>query len=182
MGYLLPQMDRDMTSQNYWRAVYARNFLQNDYWCVLGRTTTAWQDDENPPDSTVGTRVYEVLGYRKVQNKRLVVPNPTSGDITWRSLKMTAVDDDDMLKKTQGVYPRWALLTCTITTSELPTGKYFRQVGVYQDLTPVAAYEDYDYLLPAQVSDPGNLIYIENISQVWRLTNQIEEISFLFEF
>lgn len=181
MGWLLPTKDKDTTSQNYWRAVYARSFVQNDYWVALGRKDTAWQFPENPPDATVSTRMYEVLGYRKVQDKRIVVPDP-NGTITWRSLKLTAVDDSDMLQKTQGVYPRWALLTCTITTDELPTAEYFRQIGLYIDLTPLPAYDDYDYLTPARVSDPGTLIYIENIEQVYRLTNQIEEISFLLEF
>lgn len=182
MGWLLPQMDKDTTSQNYWRAVYARNFLQNDYWCALGRKDTAWGRPENPPDATVATPMVEVLGYRKVQKKRLVVPDQEHGSIIWRNLKLTKVEDKDMLKKTKGVYPRWALLTCTITTSELTTGGHFRQVGLYTDLVPMAAYDDYEYLTPAQVSDPGNLIYIENIEQIYRLSNQIEEISFLLEF
>lgn len=182
MAYLFPQKDKDSTTQNYWRAVYARNFLQNDFWVCLGRKDTDWGRPENPPDATVATPMVEVIGYRKVQKKRLVVPDPEHGAITWRHLKLTKVEDKDMLYKKKGVYARWALLTCTITTDELPTGGYFRQVGLYTDLVPVAAYDDYEYLTPNRVSDVGNLIYIENIEQIYRLSNQIEEISFLLEF
>jgi hypothetical protein len=182
MGWLLPQKDKDTTTQNYWRAVYARNFLQNDYWVGLGRKDTAWTYDDNPPDATVGTSPVEVLGYRQVQTKTLVVPDQENGSITWRSLNLTRVTDADMLQKTLGVYPRWAFLECTITTSELTTGENFRQVFLYTDLTPHPNWDTYEYLTPAQVSDPGNLIYIENIPAIYRLENQIEVISFLLEF
>lgn len=181
-GWLWPTMPKDTTSFNYIRAKYARDFAGGTYWFCLGRKDTDWQNDDNPPDSTVGTRVYEVLGYRKANYQTICVPDQVNGTITWRNLKLLPVASSNMFRKFNGQFPRWALIQTTITTSELPTGKYFRQIALYQDLVPKAQWDSYEYLTPSQVESPGNLIYVTNLSEVFRLTNQIEEISVLLEF
>lgn len=181
MGYLWSQMPKDTTTQNYVRADYADGYLNKTFWLGLGRSETDWTYDSNPPDATVGTNAVEVLGYKKISYQTLCVPDP-NGSLFWRSLRFKPVTSRNRLQKTNGVYPRWLYLRTTITTSELPTNKYFRQIFLYTDLVPKAAYTANEALLPSQVEDPGNLFYIENISKMYRLSNSIEEISFIFEF
>jgi len=147
----------------------------------LGRSETGWDDDDNPPDATVSTQPVEVLGYKKVTFQKLAVPD-LNGSLVWRNLKLREVEIADFAQKHNGMYPRWLYLRATITTTELPTSEYFRQVFIYTDLVPASGYSGFDELLPEQVEDPGNLFWIENIPQMWRLDNQIEDIAFLFEF
>ena len=146
--------------------------LTEAYWISFGRRCMYFALLPPPRSRTFPFKSIAVS--RSYSNFRSVL---SPGNLRFRS-----IDSADRLQKTLGVYPRWAFLRTTITTSELPTSEYFRQIFLYTDLVPTRKYSAYDYLTPSQVEDVGNLIWIENISQMYRLDNQIEEISLVFEF
>jgi len=148
------------------------------YYCI-GKSTP-WPDEENPPapDPNV-SQVDEIIGFKKVEMKHLVVPDEVNGTIRYRELMWRIVVPGAVF--TEGC--RWVFISTEISDSDLPLGSY-RQVGVYSGLQVDASVLPGKYnLLPEEVVSPGVLEIIDYKGEpVNRQIDQTEKLALIMEF
>ena len=144
-----------------------RKLLNTDsIWVGIGKTT-AWADENNPPAPDPSTtEISEVVGYKKVLDKYLVVEDPTNGTIDFGSTKYRPVNESDYFTEK----PHFLYLKFEIIGDELPLVTY-RQIGIVFDLVPDTGYEAYTVLTSDQVSDTGYLLTLDNRTPVTRYSD-----------
>ena len=126
------------------------------FWVGFGRTT-AWDDEETPPDVTFSEdAIEEPFLYVKATYTSCCKPAET-GDIEVAGQQYSFVADEDVLDEL--AYFMYALVELDYT--EMTHGT-FRQVGLFTNLVPQAGYENNLWLAAANVDDPGILRYICN--------------------
>jgi hypothetical protein len=124
-------------------------------WVCLGRTT-AWPDEDNPPDPTPGTEeIEEAIVFVKPGRFTLCKQVESGGDVTVDGVKLAFVDDANAYTENA----RFLFIETVFDTSIHPHANY-RQKGVFTDLTPAAGHETDDWLAPSDVSDRGVLEYL----------------------
>lgn len=142
-------------------------------------TSTALNSDDNPPDPTIDDTVLELVGYKKVESKFLVYPDP-EGEIVCngRNWKVCTNPDDAVEKGA-----RWVYLSSWLLYNELPTSISYRQIGVFsglkkKDSVPAGKTA----LLPDEVDDPGLQQVLYNRKPIYRDPNQREQLTAIITF
>jgi len=136
-------------------------------WFCFGGTTTAWDDDDNPPAPERGTRVVdEVLFYAQREFASLVKAVTAEawallgvGERAPRAINgiyYAYVADEDAFDE----YARWFYVRGVADTQLGHPAGTIRKVGIYSDLVPAAGYESETMLLPANVDSPGTLRHL----------------------
>lgn len=142
-------------------------------------TSTELTNDENPPDPRMDDTLLELVGYKRVESKFLVYPDPT-GEILCNDRKWKIVTDP---AQAQEVGARWVYLSSWLMYSELPTDISYRQLGIFTGLVKAEGVPSgKSALLPNQVSDPGALQAIYNRKPVYRDAAQREQITAIIAF
>lgn len=144
----------------------AKEFKNNlsNLWYAMARTT-AWPDEEVPPAEDMLTNsLDDIVALKKFDSAQLVAPlSNTSGTIsdsdviTYEGQDWVLISDENAL--TNGA--RYVYLNVTINPGDFPYVVY-RQVGIYQGVTPAVTTNTSNILLPNQVSDYGTLIGYDN--------------------
>lgn len=139
---------------------------------------TPWSDDYTPPVPDPTDDLLEPAGYKEVESKFLVVPDP-EGELTYRRTKWKIVKPEDALE--QGA--RWVFLSTFLTYEELPTDISYRQIGAFTGLirdekVPAGKVS----LLPTEVSDQGILEVLDNRTPIYREADQREQLVLIIEF
>ena len=153
--------------------------LAAELWWSIGRTT-AWpivvSGVEIPPDpDPTDTGIEEVVGYKFVDEVETCRLDNASGTIIFHDNKYSIVSDPDDAYTMDAHY---VYIKGTISYDELPVDISYRQIGLQYELVPAVAGTA---LLPAEVSDPGKLLYIANTSPTFRAIDKKEEISVILE-
>lgn len=160
---------------------------RDDVYFAYGRTTT-WPNDSNgkaegdplfqpPLESIQATTLEELVGYKKVEIKHMVVPDE-NGTIYYRQTKWKIVPKDQA--KDQGA--RWVYISSTFAYDELPLEDY-RQIGVFSRLVKKGSVSAGKLnLLPADVQDQGILEVIDNRKVVTRQLDQKENVELIIEY
>lgn len=162
-------------------------FARTDLYFAYGRTT-AWPNDgqgrtEGDPDFVVpvedvtDTALDELVAYKKVEIKHLVVPD-AAGTISYRAKKWRIVAEGDAA--TEGA--RWVYMQTVLAYDEVPLQDY-RQIGLYSRLVKDGAVPGgQTALLPAEVTDPGILEVTDNRKPITRQLDQKEILELVIEF
>lgn len=148
------------------------------FWVCIGRTT-AWADEENPPDpSPSASAVEEPIVYVKPTTVSLCKTVSTGEDVTHLGTKYAFVADVDAIDEgARFLY----MLTRFDPTSGQPYDT-FRQVGLYSDLVPASDHENDSWVAPAHVSDEGLLEYLDNDVATIMTSTRLEVIEIMIEF
>lgn len=134
--------------------------------------------DQYPPAPAVTDDLLEVIGFKKVESRFLVVQDD-DGPIEYRGSKWNMVSAEEAVEKGA----RWVYISTTLTYNELPTSLPYRQVGVYTNLVPGEDIPESQYvLLPEQVSDTGMLEVLDDRKPVYRESDVREQIKLIMEF
>jgi hypothetical protein len=154
---------------------------QPEVYAALGKTS-AWPDDNNPPDpDPEATAILEPIGYKKVSKNVLVVPD-VAGDIevygiTWREV----AEVDAYTEKARHVW-----IQAAFNYDEFPTNVSYRQIGLFSNLvresTDLIANPGRTALLPVHVTDPGVLEYIYNDKPIPRAVNRRDIVNLIITF
>jgi hypothetical protein len=143
----------------------------SDVYVALGKTT-AWPDDNIPPDpDPEATDVLEPVGYKKLGKNVLVVPDIAGPieiyGVTWREV----AEVDAYTEKARHVW-----IQDSFNYDEFPTNISYRQIGLYSALVresvDLLANPGRTALLPVHVTDPGVLEYIYNDKPIPRAVNR----------
>ena len=153
-------------------------FGKDTMYFSIGRTS-AWVDDNNPPEPSTSTQdISEIIGYKKVEVKYMVVPDEINGTIVYRNTKWRIVDQAQAL--TNGA--RWVYVEANILYTELPLG-WYRQVGLYSGLQKAVGVSGSKYnLLPSEVLDNGVLEVVDNRQPSNRQSDQKDKLTLVLEF
>ncbi len=136
----------------------ARLAKQNTtYWIAVGRQT-AWTDEDNPPTETRTDVLVEPIIYVRAWGITLCKAVESGGDITFKGQSYQSVDDEDAI--TEGA--RFLYLKAELHPAQSQPYGTYRQAAVVADVTPATGHESDDWLAPADVSDPGLTVLIEN--------------------
>lgn len=142
-------------------------------------TSTALNNDDNPPEPTSTDILQEVIGYKKVESKFLVYPDDT-GEITCAGRKWKIVTNPADI---YSVGARWVYLASWLRYDELPTEYSYRQVGVFSGLKRgEGVAPGKTALLSNEVTDPGILQAIYHRKPVYRDPNQRELLTTILTF
>lgn len=138
--------------------------------------TDEWAD-ENLPDAPnpEQSELFTPLGYKKVQRKQLVVPDP-NGSVVYANTTWRPVTESEAIAEKC----RWVYIETTLNWDELTLGTY-RQIGILTDLVPVTGKISLA-LLPDEVQNPGLLTVIYNRTKVVRQLDQKDQFSIILEF
>ena len=152
--------------------------MSSTYWVAIGRTT-AWDDEENPPDpSPNDTGVTEPIIYVTPTTVSLCKVVTSGEDITHLGTKYEFVADEDAI--TEGA--RFLYLLARFDPTSGQPYDTFRQVGLYSNLVPASGHESDSWLAPANVSDAGLLEYIDNDVATIMTETRLEVIEIMIEF
>lgn len=156
----------------------ALDFYNKDslYFCI-GKSSS-WADDTQPPvPVSTTTDVSEIIGFKKVEVKQLVIPDP-NGSIVYRNTTWSIVLPINAIS--QGA--KYVYLKTVIQYSDLPVG-YYRQVGLYSNLVPAVGVPSGQYsLLPAQVADRGILEAFDNRVASFHAADGKDTLSIILQF
>lgn len=153
-------------------------FSKEELYFALGKST-AWPggDSNVPVPDTNMVELEEVIGYKKIEKKHLVVPDP-AGTIEYRDGNYKIVPLSEAL--TKGA--KWVYIETTIRYDELPLGTY-RQVGLYEGLEKNAGVAvGKTNLLPSEVKSAGVLEVVDNRKTSNRDIDQKEKLTLVIEF
>lgn len=159
----------------------ARDFYsRSSLYFAIGKTS-AWSDEMSPPnEDSSATTLEGVIGYKRYMTKHIVRPAESgeTPDIKYKNEDWVIVNPDNALDESA----RWVYLDTTILYDEIPTG-FYRQVGVFSDLTPETSVPEGKYnLTPSEVAEEGVLEVIDNRQPSNRQIDQTEKISLILEF
>ena len=116
------------------------------------------------------------IGYKMVEQKYLVVPDP-SGTIDYRGQRWAIVPPNEAYEKGA----RYVYIMATMRYDELPITD-FRQLGVFTGLERAGGVAGSKAnLLPTEVAKTGALELIDNRTVITRNINQKETFSFIIE-
>jgi len=150
----------------------------NELWGAIGRTTV-WDNEASPPDDPVDeTTIEEPIVYVKAALVTLSKTVSTGADITINGQGYAYVDDADAYDEDA----RFLIVDVMFDpVVELVYGN-FRQIGIFANLTPTTGHESDDFLIPANVSDEGVLVYIHNDTVTTMAVDRQEEVKIALEF
>lgn len=151
-------------------------FQKDDIYFGIGRTT-AWEDEDSPPEPVFETStIEEPIGFKKAEQAYLVVPDE-EGEIVYQDSTWSVVTLDEAFVKKA----RYVFISTTIRYDELPLGRY-RQVGVYSGLEPVEGTAPGKFnLLPEEVKVQGILEVIDNRQDSNRQADQKETLNLIIK-
>ena len=178
-GHISRAMDFFNKESIYAAIGKSSKWAQNDCKELEGDSFDPNKDyDSYPPAPAITDDLLEVIGYKKIEFRSLVVQDD-DGTLEYRGSKWKMVEPENALA--EGA--RWIYLSTTLTYNELPTSLPYRQVGIYTGLSAVEGIPESQYvLLPEEVSDTGILEILDNRKPVYRDSDVRETIKLILEF
>ena len=132
-------------------------------WLAIARSI-AWPNETAPPSEDLSTAILQdTIAYKKVDMTSLAVPDP-NGDIEFQSNKYRLVADVDAIQE----LARWCYIKASINHTEsnvsgpIIGNVHWRVTGIFSGLVPASGFGSESVLSPAQVDDPGRLIFYAN--------------------
>lgn len=151
---------------------------QNEFWGAIGRTT-AWDNENSPPDDSLElVNLYEPIVYIKATVVSLARVVGAGGDIIINGNRYDYVNDEDVYN----LDARYLILLFNVDPTKGHPVRNFRQIGFFANLVPTTGHTLDLYLLPANVSNTGKMIYIHNDTVTTMAANRQEEIKIALEF
>jgi hypothetical protein len=138
-----------------------------------------WVDEEHPPvPSHNAVAVAQILGYKEVSQKHLVVIDAVNGTIPYGGTKLKIVSMNNALSEKA----KWVYVSSYLEYDELPLLEY-RQIGLYTGVTrKVGVPSGKQALLPAEVESLGTLEVLDNKKVTKRDVDKRELLTFLIQF
>ena len=134
--------------------------------------------DRYPPAPKNTDELIDVIGYKKVEARFMVVQDDT-GSLEYRGTRWKIVEPSDAIKDGS----RWVYISTELAYNELPVALPYRQLGVYSGLKLKDDVNSSLYaVLPDQVKDEGILEVLDNRKPVYRDSDVREKIKLILEF
>lgn len=181
-----------MVSTNGSRIQRAIDFsTKNSIWLGIGKTsiwgspdTPPVYDPINHPENSIWwtnvTALTEPIGYKKIQTKSLVKPDPSGIievlDEAGQSSKWSEV----LISEAFSQNAKYVYLTVLLDDT-LPYVT-FRQMIVFNGLVLQSGLESRIYAIPSEVVTPGAAELVQNVSPIARSSNIRQRISLVYEF
>lgn len=141
-----------------------------------GSWTTPYSDTNPPTPQSNIVILDNPIGYKNIDQISLIYPSST-GTIQYQgqmwSLSTIA---DAYINSAYYVY-----ITGSINNSELPTGVYYREVGLFANLALDSGVTG-PAVLPNQVSNVGELLLVEYTGPTLRQADQSEQFKYVIQF
>jgi len=151
---------------------------ENELWGAIGRTT-AWTDEADPPDDPVDVAtIEEPIVYVKALLVGLAKTVSTGADITINGQGYAYVDDADAYDEDA----RFLIVDVVFDPAVQSVYGNFRQIGIFANLIPATGHESDEFLIPANVSDEGVLVYVHNDTVTTMASDRQEEVKIALEF
>lgn len=156
---------------------------------AIGKTTE-WANESVPPVPSIETTaLLEVVGFKKVNSMKFVVPDPSAGtlivdNIKWREVVTDTINypNDTLKAAALRENARWLYIDTIFESSEF-VGVRYRQIGIYsRGVFADGVSDSLSSYLPAQFSNYGILEVYQNRAPIYRQTDQRELVSFVIEF
>lgn len=152
--------------------------MSSTYWISIGRTT-AWDDEENPPDpSPSASTIEEPIIYVTPTTVSLAKVVTSGEDITHLGTKYEFVADGNAIA--EGA--RYLYLLARFDPTSGQPYDTFRQVALFSNLVPASGHESDSWLAPANVSSEGLLEYLDNDVSTIMTETRLEVIEIMIEF
>lgn len=161
------------------RVSMAKNFLGNDIWICIGRTTP-WNDEDSPPEASVDTTsIDEPIIYKKINQKYHVRPVTSDGDFYIDGQWYRIISESEA-RSTKSAY---TIVVATIAYNDIGDDSVtYRQAGLYCYLVPREGYENYTLLTPDQVADAGWMVWYANFEPIYVQQNHEQTFRIVFAF
>jgi len=148
----------------------------NTFWFGVGRTSTPWPSENEPPAESVDTTMLEEIGgLQKAQTVSLCYPDP-AGAIEFYGARYTLVDDTNAYSYES----RYLYLATLLKFHTFPV-LTFRQFGVLVGVVPKPGYATNNVLTPDQVQDYGKLIGYVNHPPIIRTASSKNLLEIVIE-
>ena len=138
--------------------------------------TTPWPNDSSPPApmDTVEALV-EPIGYKPVSTRKLLIPDE-AGLFPWAGQNWTEVLEVDA-RDEKAIY---VYIESRMEYDELPLVSY-REVGIFTGLVKAGGAGS-GALLPGEVTDPGDLEYLDYRQPEPRAIDKVDTIGVILRF
>lgn len=152
-------------------------YNRDDIFFAFGKQTP-WENEDMPPAPEITmTDIEDILGFKQVENKFMVVPDE-EGMLIYRDSRWTIIGANEAFEKSS----RWVYIDVYLRYDELPLGEY-RQIGVYSRLQKNDDIPSGQMaLLPTEVKHNGVLEVVDNRKRAIRQSDQKEQLSIIIEF
>jgi hypothetical protein len=148
------------------------------YFVGIGRTT-AWDDEDNPPDPLpTASTIEEPVVYVTPTQVTLCKVVSSGEDVTHLGTKYEFVADVDAID--EGA--RFLYMLARFDPTSGQPYDTFRQVALFSNLTPASGHESDSWLAPANVDDEGLLEYLDNDVATIMTDTRLEVIEIMIEF
>lgn len=135
--------------------------------------------EQYPPAPKNTDKMKEVIGYKRVEFRSLVVQDDVAGTLEYRGTKWRIVPEENAVS--EGA--RWVYIATELSYNELPITDPYRQVGIYTGLKLTENANPAVYaVLPESVENPGLLEVIDNRKPIYRDSDVREKIKLVMEF
>jgi len=157
-----------------------RFYEETGKYMVIGRTT-AWADENNPPEEDPDTEALdEVVAYAPVTTEKYYLRDDINGTFEWPAgsgQKWTEVQPANILTEK----PTHVFVSADFERDDAPLVTY-RQAGFHTGLVLAPGAPAGEEVVPAQVSDPGTLEAYDNRPPSTRYIDKVDTISLMFAF
>lgn len=156
---------------------------------AIGKTSE-WNNENEPPvPSLEEVGLTEIVGFKKINSIKFVVPDPASGtmvvdNIRWREIIPDAITypNDTLRSAALRENARWLYVDTIFESSEF-IGVRYRQIGIYsRGIFASGVSDSLSLYIPAQFDSYGILEFYQNRKPIYRQSDQRELISFVIEF
>jgi hypothetical protein len=149
----------------------AIDLIAKDLWFAFLRSTTEWDDPDNPPSPAPGTTtIVEPYLYVKADAKALC---RTASDEDYAAaggeakimvggVKYIFVAEVDAYDE----FARWVYCRGLLDPMTIHPEGTFREIRIYSGITPTTGHESDLWLLPANVSSVGRVRWVRNYIEV----------------
>lgn len=153
---------------------------EDDIWIGIGRTT-AWPDENEPPDPEITTQdIAEIVGLVLPETIGTVIPDE-NGEIEFPGYNWHMLTPPYSLEEMIAQEARWVYISGWLMYDQFPVVTY-RQECVYVDVVKAeGVLPGATVLLPAQVESYGTMLVFTNRKKVERSESKKEFVEFILE-
>ncbi len=152
---------------------------RNSMYLAIGRSNTAWSNENNPPAETATTTdITELVGMKKCETvslaRKLGANEVATGQVVeFEGEKWVLVNEVDAYE--EGAY--YLYIRTSLRGAELPLGTY-RQVAIYTDVELQSGVTT-NAVLPSEIANTGVMQFYANRSPMTRTSDILTVESWL---
>ena len=148
-----------------------------------------WPDENNPPDPSIDKDgLDELIGLKRINMKKFVIPDPTNGTIIidgvrWKIIEADpTISGDTLYNAVRRNNARWVYVQVMLEESDFINVSY-REIGLYSRMVLKSGVNTSNLVYkPTDFSDLGILEVWKTREPIYRTSGQREELTLIMEF